>query len=247
MMLHYDKLIEIKKLTDEIGQIYGTEDFAIYLYSLVKMSKAKNIVELGTGLGSTALWIALALEENQNGTLHTIDDGSEWNHLKQAKSRFEFYFHENYSEYIYNLIDHFQFSKQIQFYNEKIDSFETEHIDILFSDFQHSPYAVIKCIADHLHKMSDNSYIFIDSASTYYSSYHTINSIIDCLNLGKIPKTLVEMIDSKNMHKFQTKVMSSKFELTHVIENKNRNQNSTAQIKILPIDIIPQPRMNIRF
>lgn len=246
-MLHYEKLSEIKKLTDEIGQIYGTEDFAIYLYSLVKMSKAKNIVELGTGLGSTALWIALALEENRVGTLHTIDDGSEWNHLKQAKDRFQFYFREDYANYISNLIDHFQFSNQIQFHNETIESFDLENIDILFSDFQHSPYAVMKCIADHLHKMSDNSYIFIDSASTYYSSYHTLNSIVDCLNQSKIPKTLIEMIDSKNIHTFQTKVNTSRFELTHVIENKNRNQNSTAQIKILPIDIIPQPRINIRF
>jgi predicted O-methyltransferase YrrM len=246
-MLYYDKLSEIKKLTDEIGQIYGTEDFAIYLYSLVKMSKATNVVELGTGLGSTALWIALALEENQNGILHTIDDGSEWNHLKQARNRFEFYFRDRYSDYINNLIEHFQFSNQIRFYNETIQSLDLNNIDVLFSDFQHSPYAVMKCLADYLHKMSDNSYIFIDSASTYYPSFHTLNSIIECLNQGKIPKTLIEMIDPKNIHAFHTKIMTSKFELTHVIENKDRNQNSTAQIKILPIDIIPQPRANIRF
>lgn len=246
-MIHYDKLKEVKKLTDEIGQIYGTEDFAIYLYSLVKMSKAKNIVEFGTGLGSTALWIALALEENQTGILHTIDDGSEWNHLKQAKNRFEFYFREDYSNYIYNLIDHFQFFKQIQFYNEKIDYFDTEHIDILFSDFDHSPFAVLNCFANYLHKMSDNSYMFIDSASTYYPSFQTLNLLVEDLNNGKIPKTLLEMVDSKNLNKFHNKIMSSRFELTHIIENKNRNQNSTAQIKILPIDIMPQPRSNIRF
>ena len=55
------------------------------------------------------------------------------------------------------------------------------------------------------------------------------------------------MIDINDIEKFKEKVFNSKFELTHIIENKKRNQNSTAQIKIVPIDIMPQPRINVRF
>ena len=246
-MFNYEKFIEVKKLTDSIGQIYGTEDFAVYLYSIVKMYKPSTVVEYGTGLGSTALWIALALEENKLGILHTIDDGSEWDDLKQAKDRFKPYFKERYEDYILNLVNVFDFSKEIRFYNQKIDYSSFDSIDILFSDFQHSPLAVLRCIANNLHKMSENSFIFIDSASTYFPSFQLLNNLVSNLNQNSIPKTLLEIIDPSNLLKFQQKVFSSKFELTHIIENKDRNQNSTAQIKILPNDLMPQPRINIRF
>ena len=95
--------------------------------------------------------------------------------------------------------------------------------------------------------MSDDSYIFIDSASTYYPSFQTLNSIIDGLNAGRIPRTLQELIHPNNLSAFKEKVSNSRFELTHLIEKKDRDQNSTAQIRIIPYDIMPQPRVNIRF
>jgi predicted O-methyltransferase YrrM len=247
-MNNYEKLIEIKKFSDKVGHYYGTEDFSIYLYSIIKMMKPKTVLELGTGLGISTLWAAIALEENKNGTIHTIDDGSDWSNFKVQKFFFENYYRDSYHEYISNLISTFQFNDVIHFHHEKInEASEFDNLDIIFSDYSHSPYSVINLIAKFLPKMKEDSYIFIDSASTYYSSFHTLEAIVDNFNRGKIPKTLFELISPDDLEKFYSKVMNSKFELTHIIENKNRNQNSTAQIKISPIDIMPSPRINIRF
>lgn len=245
-MNHYEKLGEIKKLTDKIGKIYGTEDFAIYLYSIVKMTKPTTVVELGTGLGTTALWTALALEENEKGWLYTVDDGSEWDDLVKAKESFKEYFHPNYHDYIVNLIQHFGFTNTT-FINEKINAGNLNKIDILFSDYQHSPHAVISCLANYLGRMAENSHIFIDSASTYYPSYLVLEQLIKMLNQKNIPQTLLEMVPITQIDKFKERVEKSNFQLTHLIENKDRAQNSTACIKITPKDIFPQPRVGIRF
>lgn len=247
-MNYYEKFAKIKHFSDKVGIIYGTEDFGIYLYSIVKMIKPKTVLELGTGLGTTTVWTALALQENQYGTIHTIDDGSEWNHLKHAKDVIKEFYQEDYSEYISNLIEYFELTDQISFYNKKINKLNyLNNIDILFCDYSHGPYSVIKLLADYMGRMNENSFIFIDSASTYYSSFHTLESLIGCLNTQKIPKTLYEMIDTEDLELVKQKISTSKFDITHLIENKNRNQNSTCQIKISPIDIMPQPRINIRF
>ena len=60
MLNHYEKLSKLKRFTDNVGKIYGTEDFAVYLYSIIKITKAKNIIEFGTGLATTTLWAALS-------------------------------------------------------------------------------------------------------------------------------------------------------------------------------------------
>lgn len=247
-MIDYEVFANLKKFTDRIGSFYGTEDFALYLYSLVKMSKPKTVLELGTGLGTTSLWLALGLKENDLGVLHTIDDGSEWENIGKIKDLLGDYYNENYKDYFLNLLGKFKLSEQVSFYNQKITKIDyLDNIDILFCDYSHGPYSVIKLIADYLHRMSENSFIFIDSASTYYSSFHTLESIIYYLNQGKIPKTLREMIEVSELDSFKEKINLSSLELTHIVENKERNQNSTTQIKISPLDIMPQPRKFIRF
>lgn len=246
-MTHYEKFAMLKSFTDKVGSIYGTEDFCVYLYSIIKMTKPKTVLELGTGFGTTTLWSALALQENDLGKIHTFDDGREWSSLSQAKERFDFLYNEDYQTYIKNLFNCFELSDRIVFSPEEIKKVLLTNIDILFCDFSHGPYAVIKFLADYLANMSDNSYIFIDSASTYYPSYQTLESVVNYFNQGKIPQTVLEEVSLTDLDKFKSKVLSSKFELSHLIENKSRNQNSTTQIKISPIDIMPQPRINIRF
>lgn len=246
-MNHYEKIAEIKKFTDSVGSIYGTEDFAIYLYSLIKMTKSKTVLELGTGFGTTALWAALALEENKQGIIHTVDNGSEWPKLAGARDLFGNFYDENYQTYIKNLFKHFDLTSSVQFYNQSIDNIVLDNIDILFCDYSHDPFTVLKLLANYLAKMNEVSFIFIDSASTYYSSYQALESCISQLNAGRIPKTFKELINPKDLETIHSKIHNSKFELTHLIENKNRNQNSTTQIKIVPNDIMPHPRINIRF
>lgn len=233
---------ELKQYTDSIGSIYGTEDFSIYLYSLVKMTKPRNVVELGTGLGSVALWTALALKENESGSILTVDDGSEWERLKTSVGMATGIYEENYATYITNLIDKFELTHQIAFLNQKIDSIPIENIDIFFSDFAHGPFDIIKLLSQYLPKMSDDSFMFFDSASTHYGSYHTLENIVDTFNNGKIPRVLKEMGTD-----ISDKVNNCKFQLQHIVENKDRNQNSTACIRITPVDIFPYPRVNVRF
>ena len=78
-MNHYENFLNLKQFTDRIGPIYGTEDLGIYLYSIVKMLKPKNVIELGTGLGTTMLWISQALVENDEARIYLKYD---WKHIE---------------------------------------------------------------------------------------------------------------------------------------------------------------------
>jgi cephalosporin hydroxylase len=60
------------------GEFYGSEDQSIFLYALAKMQRPRNILELGTGLGHTALWLAQAAQENGAGHVWTVDNGARW-------------------------------------------------------------------------------------------------------------------------------------------------------------------------
>jgi len=236
-----DKLVAIKRYTDLIGSVYGTEDFSIYLYSIVKMLKPKTVVELGTGLGSTAFWTALALEENQYGSIITIDDGSEWDKVGiYVRSLVGSHYNSDYATYINNLITSFDL-KNIHLLNEKISVINiNDPIDILFTDFAHSVYDIVTLLAYYLPKMNSYAKIYIDSASTNYASYCALERIVELLNQGKIPASIQEAaVETIN-------ISNSKFSLEHIVENKDRSQNSTACITIMPEDIFCYPRVGIR-
>ena len=236
-----DKFVSIKRYTDSIGSVYGTEDFSIYLYSIVKMLKPKNVVELGTGLGSTAFWAALALEENGFGRIITVDDGSEWDSVgTYVRSLVGKHYNSDYATYINNLITSFDL-KNIHLLNEKISVINiNEPIDILFTDFAHSVFDIVQLLAYYIPKMSSYSKIYIDSASTNYSSYCALERIVESLNHGKVPASIKEVAVE------EIDISSSKFYLEHIIENKDRSQNSTACITIMPEDIFCYPRVGIR-
>lgn len=240
-MTTQSKFAALKQYTDSIGSVYGTEDFAIYLYAIVKMMKPKNVVELGTGLGSTALWAGLALEENGFGSLYTVDDGSEWDRLSiYVKSLVGNYYRDDYASFINNLITSFNL-ENIHLLNEKISVINiNEPIDILFTDFAHSVFDIVNLLAGYLPLMNNYSKIYIDSASTNYASYSALEELVSLLNQGKVPVSMQEVARSK------IDISNSKFHLEHIIENKNRSQNSTACITIMPADIFCYPRVGIR-
>jgi predicted O-methyltransferase YrrM len=249
----YDRFVELKRYTDRVGSIYGTEDFSVYLYSIIKMMKPETVVELGTGLGSAMLWSGLALEENEFGTIHTIDDGSEWYRLKTAKNAMGDHYHDDYNDFITGLVQKYEVQDQVNFLNQRIDVLDLKNIDILFSDFAHGVFDVTKLLVDYIPKMNDHSKIYIDSASTHYSSYMAINRIVDILNSGRIPRTFYEVFESKNnlqkeynIENLKQKVENTTFSVEHMVENKDRDQNSTCCITLTPIDIFPYPRKNIR-
>jgi hypothetical protein len=234
-----------KIFTDRLENLvgYGTEDFSIFLYSLIKMRKPKHILELGTGTGSTMLWSGLACKENGFGKITTIDNGSHWNeHIRYLDS--ELFINKTYNDFIDGIIKEYDIESFVSFKNEDIkissvDSFKNM-VDILFLDFDHRPLTIHNFLSNYLDKMSNESIIFIDSASTYYPSYLFLESIINNFNLNNIPNSLNLSEESK------TFIQKSTFTLSHIIEDKNRSQNSTAMIEIKPKDCFPNSNF-IRF
>lgn len=69
--------------TESIGrddiQPYVEREIGKFLSFLIKLTKAKKVLELGTGVGNSAIWMGEALK-NQGGVLFTVD-----NHPRTAK------------------------------------------------------------------------------------------------------------------------------------------------------------------
>jgi predicted O-methyltransferase YrrM len=241
----YEKLYHIKRYSDAVGSIYGTEDFGLYFYSLVKMRRPQRVVELGTGLGIIALWGGLALEENGSGKLITIDNGSEWSHISQARDRIGSFFHSDYATYIQQLISTFELSATVHFEHAEINEVKIfDGVDILFSDFSHGPRDIIMLLSNYLERMSECSVMMFDSASTYYPSYQMLEQLVPMLNAGRIPEALLE--HAANPDSLRQRVQRTEFKLHHVVEAKPRSQNSTACLYLQPVDLIPYPRTTMR-
>ena len=240
-----NRFASLKAYTDRYAPIYGTEDFCIYFYSLVKMRRPQRVVELGTGIGAVALWGALALEENSAGHLLSIDNGQEWPRLQQAIEPDNPFYREDYVEYIAALLEHFQLPR-LQFQHSTVQYQSLpEGIDILFSDYAHSPLNILALLADVLPKMSSTSLIMIDSASTYYPSYALLEQLVDEFNAGRVPTTLLNVVQDQTQ--FQERVRQTQFSLQHLVEAKSRSQNSTAIISLQPRDLFPYPLTSMRF
>lgn len=232
----------LKKVTDTIGHIYGTDDFPIYVYSLIKMQKLETLVEYGTGLGATALWCGQALKENGHGKIYTIDNGYDWpaNITRPELARYK---ELEYKDYIKGAIDDFGLAPYIDFYKEIIDvnkKYTDKALDLVFSDYNHTPDNVLRSLTALIPRMAENSYIFIDGASCFLPTYWMLKELISMLNAGKIPKAMRE--ESENTKALIAKIRTSTFSITDIIEAKNRKQNNTLCLSIRPIDIFPYDR-----
>ena len=82
-------LVPLLELRNRIGRVYGSEDIAMLLYSLVRRERPANILELGTGLGVSAFWMAQAAKENGHGHVWTLDDGSHWTEAAKFQAAVE--------------------------------------------------------------------------------------------------------------------------------------------------------------
>jgi len=234
MNINFNKAKEYSNKAEELVG-YGTEDFSVFLYSLIKMRKAKNIVELGTGLGSVMIWAGLACKENGFGQITTVDNGLHWN--QDIKSRdSDLTLEKDYISFINNLISDNEIQDFVSFKNEDININtinNSKDIDILFVDFDHGPMTIKNILASAIPRMSKESIILFDSASTYLPSYLLLENIIDHFNKNQIPESFDISQDSKDF------ILRSRFTLTHLIEKKDRDQNSTSMIEIKPKDCFP--------
>ena len=79
-----DILTELEKTSKDFWNI--SSQTANFLNMLIKISNSKNVLEIGTSNGYSAIWLALALKET-NGHLTTIEFWD--NRLAMAKDNFE--------------------------------------------------------------------------------------------------------------------------------------------------------------
>lgn len=232
-----------------LSEEYGTEYFSLLLYSLIRMQRPKNILEIGSGYGTASTLMGQALKENKKGKIWCIDNQHDWitmkNNLKLIGENYD-----SYEEYFIYIINKFQLNDYMEYINFDIDFRSqskffsiNEPIDILFSDAEGSdPIGIAKTLSFYLPRMSKYSDIFIDRASTIHHSFMTLEFIVNHLQRGNIPEIFLESKTDDEIEKFFNFVRRSKFTLINIAESpekkSNNLQNSTAWLKIEPIDIL---------
>lgn len=258
-------LTPLYELCNRIGHVYGSEDLAPLFYSLIRRERPVNLVELGTGLGVTALWMAQAIKDNGAGKLWTLDDGSHWQNGEQlrlalgpllAAAPFDCLDPDTltYPNFIRNTIDLLGLGEQVTFLRQRVDfakeedftaenyGFLAQPIDFLFLDIARAPDDILDTLHIFLPHMADSASIFIDSASTSLTSYLFLEQLMDQLAHAKVPRRFLLARSPERRQALCNVVTQRRFTLMHLIERAQRAQNSTAWIRIEPNDYVPHPQ-----
>lgn len=256
-----DERARLLLLSDVVGKIFGTEDFCIFLYSLVRMQAPAVMVELGTGLGASAFWMALAAKRNGSGHVFTVDGLDLFKDIETLLSDVARHLAiagfgpvgaSTPEQYFREISAQLELDPFISFVHNTMDlsdprhfdsyPFANEPIDLVFSDFRHGPSDILEILGCFLPRMSPASSILIDSAPTLWSSYLLLERLIPLLNEGRIPAALQE----RSTADLDQVMKNRRIVLVHLPERKERDQNSTAWLKIEPVDLFPQPRTAMR-
>mgnify|MGYP003583331330 CR=1 FL=1 len=243
-------------IRDRMGWIYGSEDLCVLLYSLVKRMQPGIVIELGSGFGVTTAWIAAAMKESGRGVLHTYDNGSHFEsgagqrvlqELEAPLRAFAAAGDERPDYLVYlapmlrwvDVMDHVVAHQcDIDFKSVASSAAFNAGVDIVFSDFNHSPVSIQSLLSAFLPRLADCASIFIDSASTHRLSYLTLEKIVADLNSNKLPLGILAGLSVTEEAALICKVQRSRFRLMHLIEAHVRAQNSTAWISIEPVDTV---------
>jgi hypothetical protein len=260
----------LAEMNQRIGPVYGSEDFSMLLYALVKMQRPLTIVELGTGLGVSAFWMAHAARENGAGHVWTIDDGRHWRERGSREARcasmvehpcFRHAVAEDvaFDVYIDRMSAALGVRDQLTLLQRTIAlddpaSFTPANfpclerpIDLLFADIAHSPAAILAILGIFLPMLAPSASLFIDSASTFVPSYLALEQTIVQLNQGKVPSGLLARRRPEDRAALIELIASRRFTIMHLVETKARAQNGTAWLKVEPVDVVPYPLTAMRF
>ena len=258
-------LVPLFELSNQIGHVYGSEDLSLLFYTLVRRERPMNMVELGTGLGVVALWMAQAAKDNGKGRVWTIDDASQWPDNAPLRKLLEPLLDVapfdcldpetlGYETFLQNAIDLLGLSGQVTFLKKHIDfadedsftadtyPFLAQPIDFLFLDINRTPDDILDSLYFFLPQMAESASIFIDSASTSLSSYLFLEQLMDQLSHGKVPRRFLVGRSPERRQALTDLVAQRRFTLMHLIERLRRAQNSTAWIRIEPNDYVPHPK-----
>ena len=227
---------------EQLQEVYGTEHFAHFLYSLIKMEKPKTVVELGSGLGTTSLMIGQALKENNRGKLWAIDDGRDWKNLQKCLDT-EYNTHK---EFFIDLIKKYGLKSNIHLVKKSLTNNNyfnpLTKIDMIFCDCTDaSAMGVINLLKYYLLKMNTYSSIFLDRSSTINHAFLMLEEIIKHFQNNKIPDIITKEWSKKQADQLYEFIRKTKFTLIHLTDQKdgkkNYEQNSRAWIKIEPLDV----------
>jgi len=236
----------LKLFSDRVAGIYGSEDWCVWLYALAKMQRPKVILELGSGTFATALWLAQAVKENGAGHVWTVDDGRHWSSIlaKEPEAFLPEERHERFEDYFRYLVGAFELEAQITWLPQAMPPFPSpgEPIDLLFSDFQHGPDNILDILAFYLPRLTEAGSLFIDSAPTHFASYAMLEILVPLLQAGKIPARLWDRMELPHREPTLEWVRRRSFQLVHLVEAKQRAQNSTAWLRFWPADVRPWPK-----
>jgi predicted O-methyltransferase YrrM len=249
-----DYLLAIRS---QLGLLHGSDDLCMLMYSLVKRERPSVVVELGTGLGVTTVWMAAALQENGHGIIHTYDNGSHYkkpgvqeflaNMGGRLRELAAFSQSSEYYDFLDRVFREADVATHVRFRQTEIEldgstsdgDLNNQKIDVLFSDFNHSPSTIQSILRGYLPRMERVSSIFFDSASTFLPAFQVLERIVDMLNANKLPAFLLEGCDEQAASQVALHIARSNFKLMHLIEKNERAQNSTAWLRIEPVDTVP--------
>lgn len=258
-------LVPLLELRNRVGRVYGSEDIAMLLYTLVRRERPANILELGTGLGVSAFWMAQAAKENGHGQVWTLDDGSHWTEPAKFQAAvaplaevapfsaldFPSLDFPLFVDCMVDLLDlrgrvtfqkaHLDFAKEEGFTAEAYP-FLAKPIDLVFQDIDRTPDEILNTLTMLLPHLAEASSIFFDSASTSLTSYLFLEKLVEQLNNAKVPRRFLAGASPERRQALIELVAQRKFTLVHLIERVKRPQNSTAWLKIEPIDYVPHPQ-----
>lgn len=256
-----DEYANLLNLSDVVGTRFGTEDFCLFLHSFVCINGPKTVVELGTGYGVSAFWMALGAKRNKIGHIWTVDDFEVFHRdktfvkeiiIRLREANIISLQHSTAEEYYSGISRLFGLDPYLTFVKSTMALNEMGHfnhypfagvpIDLLFSDFQHGATAILTLLGQFLPCMAPRSSIFIHSASTAWTSYLLLEQLCSLLNAGKVPKALQEVC-SVDLKEF---ALTRRITLIHLTEWKKKDQNSAAWLNIEPVDVLPLPQSRMR-
>jgi len=263
-------LAALAQLGNRIGYVYGSETIGMILYALIRRERPVNVVEFGTGLGVSTWWMAQALKENGDGTVWSIDDGSHWADIARFRAfvgqldgvapfdalDFESLDYPSFLEAVTYLLEQ---DRHIRFLHETVDfrdeagitparwPFLASPIDMVFLDIDRTPESILDSLYFLLPSIADGASIFIDSVPTSIVANLFLENLVDQLNTGKMPRRFMRGDSPERRQRLHEVVVTRRFRLMPLIERSARDQNSTAWIKIEPVDFVPYPPTRLRW
>ncbi|MDJ1110515.1 class I SAM-dependent methyltransferase [Macrococcus caseolyticus] len=224
---------ELLKISKKYGNIYGSELIAQQLYVLIKREKLINVIELGTGLGVTSVWIGTALKENEKGLLNTFDNFEHSGELQRLGIQQELVIYNNISKLKLN--DVIKMNKMnINLDDEKFqENFsEMDNIDLIFSDFSHGISDIQNIFRTFLPYLGDKMHIFIDSVPSNLEAKYYLNQLIEDFNNSKIASFIYKQTDKEMIWQSIQNILCSKFTIHHIEEKDTTHQGATTWIII---------------